>query len=139
MKNSRHPPATQPEATQQALPGEVAKLVGELSETEHPSRRRKLTGAISRLAGRSRRVGWHGAPAGGRGGTAPGFAMGRRLPVRDQQTLRAQFPGLNTEELADALIQGSARAAAAVGASAGVAMVASLPRGAGEVAIAQPE
>ncbi len=135
MKNSRHPPATQPEATQQALPGEVAKLVGELSETEHPSRRGKLTAAISRLAGRSRRAGWHGAQSGGRWLTSQVLAMAPRLPVRDQMTLREQFPGLNTEELADALIQGSARAAGAVGASAGVAMVLPLPAAPVEVAI----
>src|SRR5260370_15740766 len=135
MQNSRNPAVTQPEATEQALPGEVAKLVGELSETEHPSRRRKLTAAISRLAGRSRRAGWHGAQSGGRWLTSQVLAMAPRLPVRDQQTLQAQFPGLNTEELADALIQGSAPAAAAVGASAGVAMVLPLPAAPVEVAI----
>src|SRR5260370_14704827 len=113
MKNSRHPPATQPEATQQALPGEVAKLVGELSETEHPSRRGKLTAAISRLAGRSRRAGWPGAQSGGRRLTSQVLAMAPPLPLRDQMHLREPLPGLNTEELADALIPGSARPARA--------------------------
>jgi hypothetical protein len=55
--------------------------------------------------------------------------------VRDQQTLRAQFPGLNAEELADALILGSARAASAVGAAAGVAMVLPMPTAPVEVAV----
>ena len=61
--------------------------------------------------------------------------MAPRLPVRDQQTLRAQFPGLSPDELADALIQGSARAAGAVGAAAGAAMVLPLPAAPVEVAI----
>ncbi len=135
MENSRHPPATRSEATPPALPAEVAELVGELSETPVPSRRRKLTAAISRLAGRSGRVGWHGVQSGGRWLTSEVLTMAPRLPVRDQQTLRAQFPGLNPEELADALILGSARAASAVGAAAGVAMVLPLPAAPVEVAV----
>ena len=153
MENSRHRPASQPdvtrpdlpgevtrpgrpgEVTRAELPGEVAELVGELSETASPSRRRRLTAAISRLAGRSRRAGWYGAQSGGRWLTSQVLAMAPRLPVRDQQTLRAQFPGLNPEELADALIRGSARAAAAVGASAGIAMVLPLPAAPVEIAV----
>jgi hypothetical protein len=61
--------------------------------------------------------------------------MAPRLPVRDQQALHAQFPGLDTEELADALILGSARAASAVGAAAGVAMVLPLPAAPVEIAV----
>jgi len=100
-----------------------------------PSRRRKLTAAISRLAGRSGRVGWHSVQSGGRWLTSEVLAMAPRLPVRDLQTLRAQFPGLNPEELADALIKGSARAASAVGASVGTAMVLPLPAAPVEVAV----
>ena len=135
MENSSHPPATSPDAAPQALPGEVAELVGELSETVSPPRRRKLTAAISRLGRRSGRAGWHGVQSGGRWLTSEVLAMAPRLPVRDQQALRAQFPGLNTEELADALIRGSARAASAVGAAAGVAMVLPLPAAPVEIAV----
>jgi hypothetical protein len=42
-----------------------------------------------------------------------------RLPIRDQATLRAQFPGRSPEELADALIEGAARLSASVGAAVG--------------------
>jgi hypothetical protein len=42
-------------------------------------------------------------------------AMAPRLRVRDQAALRAQFPGRSAEEIADALIEGAARAAAATG------------------------
>jgi hypothetical protein len=61
--------------------------------------------------------------------------MAPRLPVRDYEKLRAQFPGRSTEELADALILGSARASAAVGAAAGVAMVLPLPTAPVEIAV----
>jgi hypothetical protein len=135
MENSGHPPATRPDVAPQALPGEVAELVGELSETTVPSRRRRLTAAISRLARRSRRVGRRSAQLGGRWLTSQVLAMAPRLPVRDQQTLRAQFPGLNSEELADALILGASRAASAVGATAGMAMVLPLPAAPVEIAV----
>jgi hypothetical protein len=45
--------------------------------------------------------------------------MAPRLPVRDRTTLRAQFPGLSPDELASALIEGSARASGAVGMAVG--------------------
>ncbi|HEX4655892.1 MAG TPA: hypothetical protein VH307_00780 [Streptosporangiaceae bacterium] len=135
MENTSHPPATRPDAAPQALPGEVAGLVGELSETASPPRLRKLTAAISRLARRSGRAGWHSAQSAGRQLTSQVLAMAPRLPVRDQQTLRAQFPGLNAEELADALILRSARAASAVGAAAGLAMVLPTPTAPVEVAV----
>src|SRR5487761_832610 len=47
------------------------------------------------------------------------IAMAPRLRVRDQAALRAQFPGLSPEELADALIEGAGRASAAVGGAVG--------------------
>jgi hypothetical protein len=46
-------------------------------------------------------------------------AMGPRLRIRDQETLRAQFPGSSDEEIADLLIERAARAAAAVGGATG--------------------
>jgi hypothetical protein len=46
-------------------------------------------------------------------------AMGPRLRIRDQATLRAQFPGCSDEEIAELLIDRAARAAAAVGGATG--------------------
>jgi hypothetical protein len=135
MDNSGPGPVRPAEETTQALPGEVAELVGELSEAASPSRRRRITGAITRLARRSGRATRYGVLSTGRWLTAQVLAMAPRLPVRDQQTLRAQFPGLSPEELADALIQGSTRAAAAVGAAAGAAMVLPLPAAPVEIAV----
>jgi hypothetical protein len=130
MKNSRRRPGSQVERAGRepdALPEQVAELVGEVAEAPTPSWRRRLTGEFSRLAGRSGRTGWRGMRSGGRWLTAEVLAMAPRLPVRDQQRLREQFPGLGPEELADALIHGAGRAAAVVGAGAGAAMVLPLP------------
>ena len=46
-------------------------------------------------------------------------AMAQRLRIRDQAALRAQFPGLSADEIADKLIEGAARGAAAVGGAVG--------------------
>jgi hypothetical protein len=129
------PPEVPAEVTARALPGEVAEIVGEISEATSPSRRRKLTAAIPRLARRSGRATWFSVQSGSRWLTAEVLAMAPRVPVRDQQTLRAQFPGLDPEDLADALIRGSARAAGAVGAAAGAAMVLPLPAAPVEIAV----
>ena len=48
------------------------------------------------------------------------LALAPRLPVRDHATLRTQFPGKSADELADTLIEGAARASAAVGATIGI-------------------
>jgi hypothetical protein len=51
--------------------------------------------------------------------TAQVVAMGPRLRIRDQATLRAQFPGQTDDEIAQRLIERAARAAAAVGGTTG--------------------
>jgi hypothetical protein len=51
--------------------------------------------------------------------TAQVIAMVPRLRVRDQAALRTQFPGLDTDEIADALIERAARASATVGGAVG--------------------
>jgi hypothetical protein len=53
--------------------------------------------------------------------TAQAVDMAPRVPIRDSATLRAQHPGLDTEQLADRLIAGAARASAGVGAAIGAA------------------
>ena len=47
--------------------------------------------------------------------------MAPKIPIRSLATLQAQYPGLDTEQLADSLIVGAARASAGVGAAVGVA------------------
>jgi hypothetical protein len=57
----------------------------------------------------------------GRWLTRETLEMAPKIPVRSLDTLRAQYPGRETEELADALINGAARASAGFGAAVGAA------------------
>ncbi|MFI1016441.1 hypothetical protein [Streptomyces sp. NPDC020965] len=50
-----------------------------------------------------------------------------RVPVRDLATLRAQFPGLSPEQLADKLVAGASTATATVGAGVGAAAMLPVP------------
>nr|WSX49356.1 EcsC family protein [Streptomyces sp. NBC_00974] len=50
-----------------------------------------------------------------------------RVPVRDLATLRAQFPGLGPDQLADKLIAGAATATSTVGAGIGAAAMLPVP------------
>lgn len=50
-----------------------------------------------------------------------------RIPVRDLETLRKQFPGLGPEEIADKLITGATTGTAAVGAGVGAAAALPVP------------
>jgi hypothetical protein len=84
------------------------------------------------VARRGGDVAWHGVQSGGSatwqglrvggqwlGGQA--VEMAPKVPIRGIDTLRAQYPGLATEELADRLIRGAARASAGVGGAVGMA------------------
>lgn len=50
-----------------------------------------------------------------------------RIPVRDLETLRRQFPGLGPEEIADKLVSGALRGSATVGAGVGAAAMMPVP------------
>ncbi|GAA2399178.1 hypothetical protein GCM10010420_26990 [Streptomyces glaucosporus] len=50
-----------------------------------------------------------------------------RIPVRDLDTLRRQFPGLGPEELADRLISGAMKGTATVGAGVGASAMLPVP------------
>ncbi|GAA2091792.1 hypothetical protein GCM10009801_57930 [Streptomyces albiaxialis] len=50
-----------------------------------------------------------------------------RVPVRDQETLRRQFPGLGPEEIADKLVTGACVSSATVGAGVGAAAMMPVP------------
>jgi hypothetical protein len=67
--------------------------------------------------------------------TAQVLAMGPRLRIRDQATLRAQFPGQSDQEIGERLIERAARASAAVGGATGAwAALPALPAFPAEVA-----
>jgi hypothetical protein len=85
------------------------------------ARRGATTG--KRLAGRGSGVaGWapRSAGRGLRWLAHEVIVLAPRLPVRDQEKLRAQFPGQSPDDVAEALIEAAARASAAVGATIGV-------------------
>jgi hypothetical protein len=78
---------------------------------------RRGAGSVAKGAGSARR----GAGSAGRGVssglgwlTGQVMAMGPRLKIRDQATLRARYPGLSDDEVAQKLIERAARAAAAL-------------------------
>jgi hypothetical protein len=120
------------------FPQRAADTAADLTEESRPAERRKhvvrfFTGSAARSAALS------GASAAGRGARAvigrgrraslarpAGWlsdqvvAMVPRLRVRDSETLRAQFPGKSPDEIAAALIDGAANAAAATGGAAGM-------------------
>jgi hypothetical protein len=83
---------------------------------------RRSAATARRGAGRARRgVGsaGRGVTAGLSWMTAQVIAMGPRLRIRDQATLRAQFPGQSDDEIAKLLVERAARAAATVGGTTG--------------------
>jgi hypothetical protein len=120
-------------ATADAVSEQAARLVTEVTETpEEPQtarEHRRLAAALeatARAAGRGMRATGRGvrtARRGVRGRTswlaAQVVAMAPRLRVRNQAALQAQFPGLQANQIADALIQGASRASASVGGAVG--------------------
>ena len=119
-----------PQEAGSSIAEQAAELATEVTEAEQPEERRRLTAAFAAAARSGARA---GARATGRGvraarrraGTGTGWftaqvvAMAPRLRVRNGAALRAQFPGKNTEDIADALIVGASRASGAVGAAVG--------------------
>jgi hypothetical protein len=110
-------------------------------QAERERQVRRIRTALGEAATRSARAAGQGARTAGRG-LASGsrwlsdrvLAMAPRLPVRDLTALREQFPGHAPDELADALIEGAARASAAIGVAAGTwAVVPFLPAAGAEI------
>jgi hypothetical protein len=79
----------------------------------------------SDVAWRGVRVGgtatWQGLRVGGQWLAGQAMEMAPKVPIRGIGTLRDQYPGLGTDELADHLIKSAARASAGVGAAMGMA------------------
>ena len=72
------------------------------------------------LAVRAGRATSHGVWVTGRGLVDEVSAAAMRVPVRDRETLRRQFPGRSPDQVADALVRASARSTGAVGAMIGL-------------------
>ena len=108
----------------------AAAVASDVTETGHLQHRHGLVASFTRAAtsgarraGRGVRAARRGAGTGTHRLAAQVTAMAPRLRVRDRQALLAQFPGRPDEEIADALIEGAARASAAAGGAAGVCAV----------------
>jgi hypothetical protein len=96
------------------------------------------TGTVVRGAGNARRGVWsagRGVTSGLNWLTGQVVAMGPRLRIRDQATLRAHFPGRSDDEIAGLLVERAARATATVGGATGAwAALPALPAFPAEVA-----
>jgi hypothetical protein len=116
----------EPRAAEDAIVTQAAELATQVTEAQRPRDRRRLAARFAAAAQAGSRVSGRGWRAARRGTSLSTswlvthvIAMGPRLRVRDQAALRAQFPGLSDEEIADALITGASRASAAVGGAVG--------------------
>ncbi len=108
----------------------AAQVAADVTEEDRPQERRRLVRAFTKaassgasVAGRGTRAVRSGAGAGTSYLVTQVIAMAPRLRVRNQAALKAQFPGKSSDEIADALIQGAARASAAAGGTAGMVFV----------------
>jgi hypothetical protein len=130
----------EPEAETSDLPVRAAEVAAELAEDERPQEQgRAVSAFIRRAAISGARIASSGARAAGRGTRAvrrsagsgldwladQAVEMAPRLRVRNQAALRAQFPGMSADDIADALIDRAARASAVAGGAGG--MAAALP------------
>lgn len=113
-----------------AIAEQAAELATEVTEAERPAERRRLAAAFAaaarsgaRVTGRGMRATRRRLSVGSGWLSAQVLALAPRLRVRDQAALAAQFPGLSAEELAEALIEGAAKASAAVGGAVGAVAV----------------
>jgi hypothetical protein len=92
-----------------------------------PARRVNSVTTVATVARRGTRLARQGAGTAGRSFafmvnwlTGQVLAMAPKLRIRDQETLRAQFPGRDDDAIAELLIERAARAAATVGGATGV-------------------
>ncbi|MEP7024470.1 MAG: hypothetical protein ABJB47_11865 [Actinomycetota bacterium] len=113
-------------AAGQDVPGQLSQLPTDLSNPDLAGRRRSIK-AARQAVGKSGSVTWGRARSAGRWLADQVIEMAPRITVRDAATLRAQYPGLTPEELADALIRSAGRTAAGVGAVVGAAAVLPVP------------
>ncbi|MEU8583091.1 hypothetical protein [Streptomyces abikoensis] len=95
--------------------------------TAERGRMASLAAVVGQEAAVRLRKGGRGARAGLTAVADRIIANAPRIPVRDLATLRAQFPGLGPEELADKLVAGAAYGTSTVGAGIGAAAMLPVP------------
>jgi hypothetical protein len=97
---------------------DVARRAGDMTRLAEVTR---VAGGATRRAGDSARRAVGGARNAAGWLSAQVLAMAPRIKVRSRDELLARFPDRDTEEIADALVDGAARATAAAGGAAGLA------------------
>jgi hypothetical protein len=117
-------PASAPAAEHRPDEGgdrDVAALVARLTGDEQMNRveRGKAVASLARALAGSARLAGAGAVAGGKWLADTLIDVAPRIPVRDAAALQRQFPGLGPDDVAQALINGAAKATGAVGAAGG--------------------
>src|ERR1700746_752662 len=122
----------EPETDATDISVRAAEVATDISETDQAAERRRLVTTFTRAGASGARAAGGGPGAvQRRAGDGTNWladhvvAMAPRLRVRDAAALRTQFPGKSADEIAQALIEGAARAAAAAGGATG--MAAALP------------
>jgi hypothetical protein len=100
--------------------GDMAKRGVRASKTA-AGRGAGVGGSAAKVGAQVGGTAWKGILQGGEWLSGQIVEMAPKVPIRDNAALRQQHPGLSTEELASALIDGSARASAGVGAAVGAA------------------
>lgn len=109
-----------------AVPSDTAPAVPSATEVDEGSRQRSGARRLQAVK--------NGVRKGGESARAAALYVtdliienAPRVPVRDLATLRAQFPGLGPDQLADKLIAGAANATSTVGAGIGAAAMLPVP------------
>lgn len=103
---------------------DIAELVARATESstagrsDSGARRRALAALIPALARSARAAGFR-AVAAGRWLVDEIVDLAPRVPVRDAATMRAQFPGLADDQIAERLVKTASMTTAALGAAAG--------------------
>jgi hypothetical protein len=133
----------EPETESTDISVRAAEVAADVTEADNPQERRRLLSTFNRAASSGARAAARGTRTVRRGAgtgtraareragagtsylTAQVIEMAPRLRVRDQAALQARFPGKSPDEIADALIEGAARASAAAGGVTGA--VSALP------------
>ncbi|MFG2986671.1 hypothetical protein ACGFYQ_36425 [Streptomyces sp. NPDC048258] len=112
------------------VPSDTAPAVPSATRADEEARHRSGTRRLQAVKSGVR----HGVRKGGEGVRNVALYITERIienaprvPVRDLATLRAQFPGLGPDQLADKLIFGAANATSTVGASVGAAAMLPVP------------
>ncbi|GGX60253.1 hypothetical protein [Streptomyces hiroshimensis] len=123
-RRSRRPELTTGPDQEAARQGADAPAPGDTVGTQVE---RGRTASLAAAVGRGATKGGRGARAGLTALVDRIIANAPRIPVRDLATLRAQFPGLGPEELADKLVTGAVNATSAVGAGVGAAAMMPVP------------